>query len=66
MLIILSYLKLFDKNVTVSFFTLHFFAYCLLHIYPSVDFLSKYRSTSSEEIFSWTLRSHLLFTPFTW
>ena len=33
----------------------------LLHIYPSVDFLSKYIATSPEEIFSFTLRHHLLF-----
>ena len=51
MLIIPSYSKLFDKNVRVSFFSLHFFPFYLLHVYPSIDFLSKYLTTSSEEIF---------------
>ena len=51
MLMIASCSKLFDKNVTVSFFSLHFFPFYLLHIYPSIYFLSKYLTTSSEEIF---------------
>ena len=50
MLIIPSCFKLFDKNVTAFFFLL-LFPFYLLHIYPSVDFLSKYLTTSSEEIF---------------
>ena len=41
MLIIPSCFKLFDKNVT-AFFFLILFPFYLLHIYPSVDFLSKY------------------------
>ena len=51
MLIIPSYFELFNKNVTVSFFFVTLFPFYLLHIYPSVDFLSKYLTTSSEEIF---------------
>ena len=50
MLIIPSCFKLFDKNVTAFFFLL-LFPFYLLHIYPSVDFLSKYLTTSPEEIF---------------
>ena len=57
MLIIPSCFKLFDKNVTAFFFLL-LFPFYLLHIYPSVDFLSKYLTTSPEAIFSWTLRLH--------
>ena len=41
MLIISSYSNLFDKR----------FPFYLLHIYPSIDFLSKYLTKSSEEIF---------------
>ena len=40
MLIISSYSNLFDKR----------FPFYLLHIYPSIDFLSKYLTVSSEEI----------------
>ena len=50
MLIIPSYFKLYDKNVTVSFCR-YTFSFYLLHIYPSVDILSKYLTTSREEFF---------------
>ena len=50
MLIIPSCFKLFDKNVTAFFFLL-LFPFYLLHIYPSVDFLSKHLTTSFEVIF---------------
>ena len=50
MLIIPYYFKLYDKNVTVSFFR-YTFSFYLLHIYPSVDIPSKYLTASREELF---------------
>ena len=42
--------RLIQINNIFLFVTL--FPFSLLHIYPSVDFFSKYLTTSSEEIFS--------------
>ena len=60
MLIIPSYFKLFDKNVTVSFFSLHFFHFICYIFILQLIFLENTYYYESRRIL--TLRSHLHFS----